>query len=361
MSQTHQDINQREKIHSPKKKLIRLYLFSWLLIFPVTLLLSLDSFGNSETVAKLTGISSYQCVIPTLVIVLAYRRKLGSFLSFTLKKLLTIGFVLTSLVGSVLTFYDALTPSNAAFALTRLHQDRLILLAVFLGVVLLANQSTDWWRKYWSNILLLIPFAGFYVLFLTSLFPFDVFLQLVKEDHLIEYGQFWVLLLGSIGALWISWRLKRAQQLVWSLFFGLCFLAFFFVAGDEISWGQRILGIEVSEAIKQVNHQDEMTVHNLYAVEWLVVYGYFGISLFGVFAHVVCSRFAPLKRVSRYVPSKLLIGYFLLPLIFYAAQLLVTGGIWHPWAEVSELYFYIGIVLWILLLGQGKISDISRA
>jgi len=38
---------------------------------------------------------------------------------------------------------------------------------------------------------------------------------------------------------------------------------FFVAAGEEISWGQRIFNIETPESIKQVNVQDELTIHNL--------------------------------------------------------------------------------------------------
>jgi hypothetical protein len=38
---------------------------------------------------------------------------------------------------------------------------------------------------------------------------------------------------------------------------------FFFGAGEEISWGQRIFNIETPEALEQVNEQQELNVHNL--------------------------------------------------------------------------------------------------
>jgi hypothetical protein len=38
---------------------------------------------------------------------------------------------------------------------------------------------------------------------------------------------------------------------------------FFVAAGEEISWGQRIFNIETPESIKQVNVQEELTIHNL--------------------------------------------------------------------------------------------------
>lgn len=329
-------------------------LITLVILIPLIVLLSLDAIGNPESIVGLIGLHSHQLVLPALLVLLAYRVTVGQLMGESARKLLLAGFCLAAIIGSALTFYDAVTPPNAVFALTRLHQDQVSLLSMFLGIIFFITQSSSWWKKYWRNVVFWLPFVGFYYAFLTSLFPFDVFLQIIKEDHLLEYLQFLTLFLGSLTSLWIALQLHKIKQLSWSLFFGVCSVAFFLVAGDEIAWGQRILNIEVSEAIKQVNRQEEITIHNLHAVEWMVLYGYFSLSVLGVFSHLICSKFAMLNRFVNVVPKKLLVGYFLLPCIFYIAQLSVAGGVWHAWSEVAELYFYSGLVLWILLLGQEK-------
>jgi hypothetical protein len=40
-------------------------------------------------------------------------------------------------------------------------------------------------------------------------------------------------------------------------------MLFFFGAGEEISWGQRIFGFKTPEPLAQVNKQDELNLHNL--------------------------------------------------------------------------------------------------
>src|SRR5690606_3111921 len=40
-------------------------------------------------------------------------------------------------------------------------------------------------------------------------------------------------------------------------------LAFFVFAGEEISWGQRVLDIETGEFMQQYNWQGEVNLHNL--------------------------------------------------------------------------------------------------
>jgi hypothetical protein len=45
-------------------------------------------------------------------------------------------------------------------------------------------------------------------------------------------------------------------------YLGLAIL-FLFGAGEEISWGQRIFGIETPAGLQEINKQDEITVHNI--------------------------------------------------------------------------------------------------
>lgn len=44
-------------------------------------------------------------------------------------------------------------------------------------------------------------------------------------------------------------------------------LILFFGAGEEISWGQRIFGIETPELLQKDNAQDEINIHNLKVIE----------------------------------------------------------------------------------------------
>ena len=58
-------------------------------------------------------------------------------------------------------------------------------------------------------------------------------------------------------------RVSLMKQL---LYLGMA-LIFFFGAGEEISWGQRILGFQTPEALSEVNRQEEFNLHNLSAWE----------------------------------------------------------------------------------------------
>lgn len=48
-----------------------------------------------------------------------------------------------------------------------------------------------------------------------------------------------------------------------NLFLLLLAMLFLFGAGEEISWGQRIIGFETPEVVKEYNRQNEFNIHNL--------------------------------------------------------------------------------------------------
>ncbi len=83
------------------------------------------------------------------------------------------------------------------------------------------------------------------------------------EDGVIEWIT--VVALGWAGVV-MSIRCFRLSDSPWLFIRGMCLLAaliMFFGAGEEISWGQRLLGIETPDILKEHNRQSEMNLHNL--------------------------------------------------------------------------------------------------
>lgn len=99
-----------------------------------------------------------------------------------------------------------------------------------------------------------------YILFYTDLKAFEKYVQ---EDGLVE----WLTVLGLLSGciVCISRAIKlRKYKTAWFLFVTIALgLMLFFVAGEEVSWGQRILGIQSSEFFKEKNSQGETNFHNL--------------------------------------------------------------------------------------------------
>lgn len=84
----------------------------------------------------------------------------------------------------------------------------------------------------------------------------------VVEDGLIE----WLTVLALVATMVVCfrrfWRLRQQAKplfLGMTLLFGLAFL---FGAGEEISWGQRLLNIDSPEFFLEHNAQEEINLHN---------------------------------------------------------------------------------------------------
>jgi hypothetical protein len=82
-----------------------------------------------------------------------------------------------------------------------------------------------------------------------------------SEDGPLEWVQFIEYFISSIMALFIYLRAKRKKNIDSIIWLLIAFLSFI-IAGEEISWGERITGIGIS-TISNINVQGETNFHNL--------------------------------------------------------------------------------------------------
>jgi cell division protein FtsW (lipid II flippase) len=90
-----------------------------------------------------------------------------------------------------------------------------------------------------------------------------LFEQYIGEDALVEWITVIALLMACLTCFIRAIKLQRHRTWLFLLTSVLLGLVLFFGAGEEISWGQRILGIESSEYFKEKNLQGETNFHNL--------------------------------------------------------------------------------------------------
>lgn len=115
--------------------------------------------------------------------------------------------------------------------------------------------------------------------------------QLAKDDHAIEWMTVVFLLLAAAVCARLAWTwrsLGSDRAMVW--IFAILALASFFIAGEEISWGQRLLGLTVPKALVEVNAQKELNLHNLEIFQrwrhWLLIaFGSVGLLLMAMPSH----------------------------------------------------------------------------
>jgi hypothetical protein len=119
-----------------------------------------------------------------------------------------------------------------------------------------------------AEALFVLPFVGG-LLVAASRANSSLFHFVTAEDRLLEWSQFVGYAVGAGFAAAAAVLFFRRGRTSLALWFALIALGCFFIAGEEISWGQRILGIETPESVAEVNRQDEISVHNIGSIEGL--------------------------------------------------------------------------------------------
>lgn len=173
---------------------------------------------------------------------------------------------------------------------------------------------------------------------------------LVREDGAAENLQVLALAVAAAGAVALARRWLVRQSLVRALVWAGAAAALLFVAGEEISWGQRIVGWETPARLAEVNRQAESNVHNVVGVETL-----FRIAQMTML--VVCGL-GPLVLGARRrrppawlpLPPPIVTPYFLLPFAGVLVGLAFEPPApyvfaWRESAELMELIVYLGFAL----------------
>ncbi len=106
----------------------------------------------------------------------------------------------------------------------------------------------------------------------TSFLPDSIFTNLTKEDGLFEYTTAILFFITSILFLLLfrngryikDVRIRNhLHSYAKRYFFLILAIIFFFGAGEEISWAQRIIGFETPKKMYEMNVQEEFNLHNI--------------------------------------------------------------------------------------------------
>tara|TARA_Y100001978_G_C23643939_1_gene409747 strand:- start:447 stop:1124 length:678 start_codon:yes stop_codon:yes gene_type:complete len=181
-----------------------------------------------------------------------------------------------------------------------------------------------------------ILFPIYYLIFVFGfvyILPFGIYKKLfIGEDSFIEWLQFILYFSASfisflIVILDINKKKFKLNTIYWFLLAIFCF----YVAGEEISWAERITDIG-SNAIREINMQGETNLHNLKGFN---DYLHFSFIFAGIFFGWLGWKFFPKIEA---LPSKKYSLFFLLVAAHYAFADLswITLGIRYPSLIISE-------------------------
>ncbi|MCM4165631.1 hypothetical protein DHC50_18680 [Arenibacter sp. A80] len=115
-------------------------------------------------------------------------------------------------------------------------------------------------EKIGYGIVLAIVLFGLYIGLMDDIY-FDV--NYAQEDGPVEWGTAIMLFGIFLLSLYHLIKLWRSKKIWWKLGTFLFVVLFLFASGEEISWGQRIFGVESSEFFIENNAQGETNLHNL--------------------------------------------------------------------------------------------------
>ena len=103
-----------------------------------------------------------------------------------------------------------------------------------------------------------------YTIFLALPITRNAALWALEENRPVELLSFFFAILGGVYGLVFAWQLKHHKEGIIALSFYLVFaLGLLFLGAEEVAWGQWFLGFETPSAIKDINTQSELTLHNL--------------------------------------------------------------------------------------------------
>jgi hypothetical protein len=188
-----------------------------------------------------------------------------------------------------------------------------------------------------------------------------LYLQLAGEDGSLEYAQVAILLGSSLMGGYIAVLLSRARDRVWAGCYALGALVLLWMAGEEISWGQRIFGLSTPEVLAP-NVQGELNLHNLPGVtsrmHLLLEISLVVVSVLSIAVWTRAPAALRRWRVHLWLPQPMLIGMWLCFLSYSWIRALDQWyfGLEHVHFVVSqlqesaELILYAGVLVFLVMV-----------
>lgn len=206
-----------------------------------------------------------------------------------------------------------------------------------------------------AALIFLAPIAGVAAMALLAVVSRRGFLFLVTEDRPLEWSQFVFWAGASLFAALVTWRLARNRRWWHAAAYAVLALGCFAAAGEEISWAQRVLGLETPEPLRESNEQKEITLHNLASVNVafrivMVFAGLYGSLLAWLLRATVSDRREELLDL--YVPPLFLTSSFAVLAVYRLARFAFftdPGPMISGFGEWPETSLALGLMLFAAL------------
>ena len=187
-----------------------------------------------------------------------------------------------------------------------------------------------------------------------------------EEDSVVEYLTPIFYLFSCLISYSISVSFHKNKFKLISIPYFILTVCFFFIAMEEISWGQRLLSIKTPELILKYNYQGEMNLHNIksFPLHMLfIIVGLYGALARYLIPKKIVKKFRAV--VNYFTPEYYLVFYFLIVGILYLYYEYLSSFIvlilgdkfgWGPGhfihgkdQEPAEFLLSIGFFLFVLI------------
>jgi hypothetical protein len=217
-----------------------------------------------------------------------------------------------------------------------------------------------------ARLLIIGPLVAVVALVLTVPHP-RLYHFLIEEDQVIEWAQFAAILAAAGVFAVAARRTQQAGRRGLTVLFLLVAVGAFVVAGEEISWGQRVLGLATPPPLAEVNHQGETNIHNINGVQRVFNIGELLVGLYGFAVPLLWAgraardrlRLDRLRLDPLLIPPLCLGTLFFLPFAYRAFRAIFlpeAGERITEFGELPELTLYVGILITglVVLRAQGR-------
>ncbi len=291
------------------------------------------------------------------------------------------------LVLATLAFIGAVIPSGFWLLATSLNQEDVLAAADWTRCVLLVVGVTAV-AAYFSpairavlvskTLVFILPFVSILLFMLFKRSAGDeneLYLAVVREDSVVEYATAALFLISTpifmLGAA-ASWKCRLTGAAIFQVATAALMM---FMGLEEISYGQRIFGIETPQEIASDNTQGELNLHNLSSLKWImqdlapgwiIQWGVLGWLALIVLRLAFDQRSTVLRTAELMLPPWYVFPYFI-PFGLWAYHSfwgIWTSAIWQD-QEITEMYLALAFLAFSLAsahrLAEWRASDQAPA
>lgn len=187
----------------------------------------------------------------------------------------------------------------------------------------------------------------------------EAYTALIQEDSALEDIQAATYFMAFLLSTRLTTRFAKSGTVpLLTVLYGILSVGLLFITFEELSWGQRLLGIPTPDWFMARNAQHELSIHNLFVVQQYLINIYIAVGAFGAFGWLAVRSLPvasnPVIRdfVRFVIPEWHVSSFFFLHGLIYASFVITPpelGGfmVWRD-QEVSELMLSLGFLAFVV-------------